>query len=152
MDSRLTVACASLRLRLIELVAAYQVRVLGFESFQFRGHATDNSAATLAITGVIRSLADQLPVRDYRVEDWRTAIVGESPEDPHDHDAWKVLVQRAVRRQLGLPVEPLEADPGGHMYDAVAIALYTKYDYVAEQLAAAPGKNSGFGNSTRAAI
>jgi len=124
LDRDLTIACSSLRLRLVHLVREYRVDVVAFESMQFRGHATANTMAVLALTGVIRSLADQVPVQACRVTEWRTSLLGELPESGLDSEAWKAIVRGAVARACAVHEDALPPDPGGHMGDALGIALH----------------------------
>jgi Holliday junction resolvasome RuvABC endonuclease subunit len=123
LDRDLTIACSALRLHLAQLICQYTVNILAFETMEFRGHATANAMVVLALTGAIRSLADQVQVRAYRVAEWRASLLGEPLPPAMPSEAWKALVHRVVASELGIGEEALPADPGGHIGDALAIAL-----------------------------
>lgn len=130
LDHDLTMACSSLRLRLVQLVRQYRVDLVAFEAMRFRAHATANAMAVLALTGVIRSLADQVPVREYRVEEWRTSLLDGQAEPGLASQAWKALVRGAVARALAVHEDALPPDPGGHIGDAMGIAIHAALQHL----------------------
>ena len=128
LPSDLTQACAILRIVLARHIATYHVTRLAFEEFGWEGHATSVSAATLALTGVIRSCAALVPVLAFRAVRWQTAITGQAPPPIAGRPAgeWKRIILRSVCLHLGLNPEEWGEDEGFHKSDAVGIALYAQ--------------------------
>ena len=128
LPSELTQACAILHIVLNKHITTHHVTCLAFEEFGWEGHATSVSAATLNLTGVIRSCAAIVPVLAFRAVRWQTAITGQAPPPIAGRPAgeWKRIIQRAVCLHLGLNPEEWGEDEGSHKSDAVGIALYAQ--------------------------
>jgi hypothetical protein len=121
----------------------FRPQVLAIELFHWQGTYATTEPPMLLLTGALCTVPGPEVVL-IPPDVWQAAIVGTKP--PHGpgatREAWKRLVRSRVELALiarGMRWRDGSPDPGGHRYDALALAMYCQDTARLAGLEARPG-------------